>query len=161
LNSFPSLQLKELKDNHSRGQQQQTNVQDRYQELLGSRSNFVFHAVIAVLSFLIFGSVPLVIYGVLINKNYYDEVKLSIVAATSIACIILLTIGKVYTARPPKSYIKTVLYYVIMAVAASGISYIAGKLIKDLLDKFSHSESGFAITMPISDTSMETAWMSY
>ncbi|WJX63464.1 hypothetical protein P8452_48349 [Trifolium repens] len=153
--------LKELKDNHSRGQQQQTNVQDRYQELLGSRSNFVFHAVIAVLSFLIFGSVPLVIYGVLINKNYYDEVKLAIVAATSIACIILLTIGKVYTARPPKSYIKTVLYYVIMAVAASGISYIAGKLIKDLLDKFSHSESGFAITMPISDTSMETAWMSY
>ncbi|CAJ2652356.1 unnamed protein product [Trifolium pratense] len=153
--------LKELKDNHSRGQQQQTNIQDRYQEQLGSRSNFVFHAVIAVLSFLIFGSVPLIIYGVLINKNYYDEVKLAIVAATSVACIILLTIGKVYTARPPKSYIKTVLYYVTMALAASGISYIAGKLIKDLIDKFSHSESGFAITMPISETSMETAWMSY
>ncbi|GAU10025.1 hypothetical protein TSUD_244750 [Trifolium subterraneum] len=153
--------LKELKDNHSRGQQLQTNVQDRYQEQLGSRSNFVFHAVIAVLSFLIFGSVPLIIYGVLINKNYYDDVKVAIVAATSVACIILLTIGKVYTARPPKSYIKTVLYYVIMALAASGISYIAGKLIKDLLDKFSHSESGFAITMPISDTSMETTWMSY
>ncbi|AES98434.2 hypothetical protein MtrunA17_Chr5g0428711 [Medicago truncatula] len=152
--------LKELKDSHSRGQQLQTNVQDRYQELLGNRSNFVFHAVIAVFSFLIFGSVPLIIYGILINKNYYDEVKLAIVAATSVACIILLTVGKVYTRRPPKSYIKTVLYYVTMALAASGLSYIAGKLFKDLLEKFNHSESGFAINMPISDTSMETTWMS-
>ncbi|CAK8537753.1 unnamed protein product [Lathyrus sativus] len=151
--------LKDLKDSHARGEQLQSNARDRYQELLGQRSNFVFHAVIAVFSFLIFGSVPLIIYGVLINKNYYDEVKLAIVAASSVACIILLTIGKVYTQRSPKSYFKTVLYYVSMALAASGLSFIAGKLIKDLIDKFSKSESGFAIAMPIADT--KTAWMSY
>ncbi|XP_050904766.1 membrane protein of ER body-like protein isoform X3 [Lathyrus oleraceus] len=151
--------LKDLKDSHARGEQVQSNARDRYQELLGQRSNFVFHAVIAVFSFLIFGSVPLIIYGVLINKSYYDEVKLAIVAASSVACIILLTIGKVYTQRPPKSYFKTVLYYVSMALAASGLSFIAGKLIKDVIDKFSKSESGFAIAMPISDT--KTAWMSY
>ncbi|KAL5102472.1 hypothetical protein RYX36_006799 [Vicia faba] len=150
--------LKDLKDSHARGQQLQSNARDRYQELLGQRSNFVFHAVIAVFSFLLFGSVPLIIYGVLINKNYYDEVKLAIVAASSVACIILLTIGKVYTQRPPKSYFKTVLYFVSMALAVSGLSYIAGELIKDLIDKFSKSESGFAIAMPISDT--KTAWMS-
>ena len=119
----------------------------------------MLHVVVAVLSFLIFGSVPVVIYGLLINKNYYAEVKLAAVAATSFLCIILLAIGKVYTKRPPKSYVKTVIYYVTLALAASGVSYIGGNLIKDLLEKFTHSESGFAITMPISDT--EPAWMSY
>lgn len=151
-----------MKNDNSGGEQQpQTNAQDRYQELLGRRANFVFHAVVAILSFLIFGSVPLIIYGVLINKNYYDEVKLAIVAATSVACIILLAIGKAYTRRPPKFYTKTVLYYVTMALATSGLSYIAGNLVKDLLEKFRHSESGFAITMPITNTSVEPAWMSY
>ncbi|KAK7385462.1 hypothetical protein VNO78_31183 [Psophocarpus tetragonolobus] len=150
-----------LKNDHFGEDQTQMNVQDRYQELLGRRTNFLLHAVVAVLSFLIFGAVPLVIYGILINKNYYNEVKLATVAATSVVCIILLAIGKVYTSRPPKSYIKTVLYYVTLAISAAGVSYIAGNLIKDLLEKLNHPESGFAITMPISDTSTESAWMSY
>ncbi|KAK7301030.1 hypothetical protein RJT34_11885 [Clitoria ternatea] len=153
--------LIDLKSDHSGGNQQQMNLQDRYQELLGRRANFLLHIVVAVISFLIFGSVPLAVYGILINKNYYAEVKLAAVATTSVVCIILLAIGKVYTSRPPKSYIKTVLYFVTLALAASGVSYIVGNLIKDLLEKLNHSESGFVITMPISDTSMQPAWTSY
>ncbi|RDY09826.1 Membrane protein of ER body-like protein, partial [Mucuna pruriens] len=154
--------LIDLKNDHPRGDQTQMNTQDRYQEFLGRRANFLLHVVVAVLSFLIFGAVPLVIYGVLINKNYYTEVKLAAVAASSAVCIILLAIGKVYSSRPPRSYIKTVLYYVTLALAASGVSYIGGNLFKDLLEKHNHSsEPGFAITMPIADTSMESAWMSY
>lgn len=158
---FPFPQLIDLKNGHSGGDQTQMNAQDRYQEVLGHRANFLLHSVVAVLSFLIFGAVPLVIYGLMINKNYYSEVKLATVAATSIVCIILLAIGKVYTSKPPKSYIKTVSYYVTLAISASGISYIAGNIIKDLLEKLNQPESGFAITMPISGTSMESAWMSY
>ncbi|KAG5122549.1 hypothetical protein AAZX31_14G172300 [Glycine max] len=153
--------LIDLKKDNSGGDQTQTNVQDRYQESLGRRENFLLHVVVAVLSFLIFGAFPLVIYGLLINKNYYTEVKLATVAATSIVCIILLAIGKVYTSKAPKSYIKTVLYYVTLAISASGVSYIAGNLIKDFLEKLNQPESGFAITMPISDTSVGSAWMSY
>ncbi|XP_028200797.1 membrane protein of ER body-like protein isoform X4 [Glycine soja] len=153
--------LIDLKKDNSGGDQTQTNVQDRYQESLGRKENFLLHAVVAVLSFLIFGAIPLVIYGLLINKNYYTEVKLATVAATSIVCIILLAIGKVYTSKAPKSYIKTVLYYVTLAISASGVSYIAGNLIKDFLEKLNQPESGFAITMPISDTSVGPAWMSY
>lgn len=103
-------------------------------------------------------------YGFLINKTYKPEVKLAAVAATSLFCILLLAIGKVYTQKPPKSYAKTVLYYLTTAVAASGASYIAGGLAKDLLEKFSHSESGsgFLITMPFSGTgTMDPAWKSY
>lgn len=149
-----------MKNDHSREHETQTVVQDRYQEFLGRRENFLLHAVVVVLSFLIFGAVPLVVYGLLINKNYYTEVKLGVVAATSVVCIILLAIGKVYTGRPPKAYMKTVLYYVTLALATSGVTYIAGDLIKDLLEKLNQPESGFAITMPISDTKTGSTWMS-
>lgn len=86
--------------------------EDRYHNLLGRRANFVPHAIVAVTSFLVFGSVPLAIYGILIAQNYSSEVKVAVVAATSLACIILLATSKVYTQRPPKSHIKTVLHYV-------------------------------------------------
>ncbi|MED6113425.1 hypothetical protein PIB30_070683 [Stylosanthes scabra] len=118
-----------LKNSHSE--------EERYQEQLGARENFLLHAVVAVLSFLIFGYVPLVVYGLQIHKNYYIGVNLAVVLVTSVACIILLAIAKNYTRNPPKSYIKTVLQYVILALATSGVSYIAGDLIKNLLEKLS------------------------
>ncbi|KAL3025965.1 hypothetical protein AAZX31_04G206200 [Glycine max] len=157
-----SHNLIDLKNDHSGEDSLQMNVQDRYQELLGRRANFLLHAVVAVLSFLIFGSVPLVVYGLLIRVHYYEEVKNAAVAATSVVCIILLAIGKVYTSRPPKTYVKTVLQYVTLALATSGISYIVGDLVKDFLEKISGSESVNVLTMPLSDTRrMKQAWMSY
>ncbi|KAK8465278.1 hypothetical protein PHAVU_009G040800 [Phaseolus vulgaris] len=155
--------LIDLKNGHSGGNPLQMNTQqDRYQELLGRRENFTLHAFLAVLSFLIFGSVPLGVYGFFISKNYYGEGNIAAVTATSVVCIILLAMGKAYTSRPPKSYFRTVLHYVSLALATSGISYIAGDLVKDLLEKISGSESGNVLAMPFSDTTrMEPAWMSY
>ncbi|XP_057725315.1 membrane protein of ER body-like protein isoform X2 [Arachis stenosperma] len=151
--------LWELKDDHSGSGTNQMEINDRYQELLGRRSNFLLHVVVAVLSFLIFGSIPIIVYGVLINKNYYTEVKLAAVVTASLLCVILLAIGKVYTKPQPKAYIKTASYYVTMALVVSGISYIVGNLVQDLLEKLTHSDSGFAIAMSNADT--KTAWMSY
>ncbi|KAL4365053.1 membrane protein of ER body-like protein isoform X4 [Arachis hypogaea] len=151
--------LWELKDDHSGSGTNQMEINDRYQELLGRRSNFLLHVVVAVLSFLILGSIPIIVYGVLINKNYYTEVKLAAVVTASLLCVILLAIGKVYTKPQPKAYIKTASYYVTMALVASGISYIVGNLVQDLLEKLTHSDSGFAIAMSNADT--KTAWMSY
>ncbi|XP_052107965.1 membrane protein of ER body 2 isoform X2 [Arachis duranensis] len=151
--------LWELKDDHSGSGTNQMEINDRYQELLGRRSNFLLHVVVAVLSFLILGSIPIIVYGVLINKNYYTEVKLAAVVTASLLCVILLAIGKVYTKPQPKAYIKTASHYVTMALVASGISYIVGNLVQDLLEKLTHSDSGFAIAMSNADT--KTAWMSY
>ncbi|KOM40991.1 hypothetical protein LR48_Vigan04g118900 [Vigna angularis] len=146
--------LTDLKNGHSGGNPSQ----DRYEELLGRRENFTVHAFLAVLSFIIFGSVPLVVYSLLISKHYYDEYNIAAVAASSVVCIILLAMGKAYTSTPPKSYIKTVLHYVSLALATCGVSYIAGDLAKVLLDKISGSESGYVLAMPLSDTTrMEPA----
>jgi len=155
---FSFSQLIDLKNGHSGGNTQQ----DRYEEVLGRRENFTLHAFLAVLSFLVFGSVPIGVYSLLISKHHYDEGTMAGVTATSVVCIILLAMGKAYSSRPPKSYVKTVLYYVSLALATSGISYIAGDLVKDLLHKISGSESGYVLAMPLSDTTtMEPAWMSY
>ncbi|KAK7282466.1 hypothetical protein RIF29_11273 [Crotalaria pallida] len=144
------------------GDPQQINMQDRYQEQLGRRENFLLHIVVAILSFLIFGAIPILVYGLLINKNYYPEVKLAAVAVTSVVCIILLAIGEVYTKRPTKSYTTTLLQYVTLAIAASGVSYIAGGLLDHLLQKFNGPKSGFVLTMPSSGSKRgEPAWLSY
>lgn len=157
------LQLLELRDDKSGDDVRQTNTQEnRYQEQLGRHENFILHAVVAILSFLIFGSVPIVVYGFLIRKNYQTELKLAAVATASMICIILLAAGKVYTKRPPKSYSKTIFYYVTMSLAASGVSYIVGGLIMDFIEKLSNSQSGVAITMPRSGLgTMDAALRSY
>ncbi|XP_028778899.1 membrane protein of ER body-like protein [Neltuma alba] len=153
----------ELKEDDSGGDTEETNKQeDRYQRLLGRRENFVLHAVVTVLSFVVAGAVPVVIYGILIGENYSSEVKVAEVVAASMVCIILLAIGKVYTKRPPKSYAKTLSYYVTLAVATSVVFYVVGQLIKDLIEKLSELESGFAVHMPIlGSAEREPPWTSY
>ncbi|CAL0319595.1 unnamed protein product [Lupinus luteus] len=156
--------LIELRNDHSGGDLQQTNFmqEDRYQAQLGRRANFLLHIVVAILSFLIFGSVPIIVYGLLIHKNYSGELKFAVVAVTSIICIILLAIGKVYTKSTPKSYTTTLLRYVTLALAASGVSYIAGGLIDNLLENFNDPKSGFVLTIPSTGTrSVKPAWVPY
>ncbi|KAL7162971.1 hypothetical protein ACSBR2_039136 [Camellia fascicularis] len=57
--------LWELKNDRYEGVSslQVTERLDKYQELLGRRENFLLHATVAILSFLIFGLLPPVIYG--------------------------------------------------------------------------------------------------
>ena len=151
-----------MRNETSGGASNQMNLQeDRYQELLGRRANFRLHAIIAVLSFVISGLVPPLIYGVLFRKNDNREFKLVVVVATSLVCIIFLAVGKAYTQKPPKSYIRTVVYYVSIALMASGVSYIAGYLIKELLEKFGWFESSSVIIMPFSENRLtKQAWAS-
>jgi hypothetical protein len=136
--------------------------EDRYQELLGRRANFKLHATGAFLSYLIFGSVSPVVYGVLYREIDNREFKLAAVVATSLICIMLLAIGKAHTRKSPKSYIRTVMYYITMALMASGVSYITGNLLKELLEKFGWFESDLAITMPFSEKRPAVpAWASH
>ncbi|KAK9291622.1 hypothetical protein L1049_019571 [Liquidambar formosana] len=155
--------LKELKNDHSGRASNQSNQQvDRYQELLGWRENFILHATVAVLSFLLFGLVPPVIYAFSFRRSDSREFKLAAVMAASLLCIILLALGKGHIQRPPKSYIKNVLYYVSIGLMAAGVSYIVGSLIKELLEKFGWFESGSDVAMPFPESGpVKPAWASY
>lgn len=101
-------------------------------------------------------------YGVLYGEIDNREFKLAAVVATSLICIMLLAIGKAHTRKSPKSYIRTVMYYITMALMVSGVSYITGNLIKELLEKFGWFESDLVITMPFSEKRLTApAWASH
>ncbi|KAK3042800.1 hypothetical protein RJ639_001073 [Escallonia herrerae] len=152
--------LWELKNDHTRGTSYQVAEQvDRYQELLGRRSDFTLHAVIAVLSFLVFGLVPPVVYGFSFRTSDDKELKLLVVAAAALVCITVLAAGKAYVRRPPKSYFKTVVYYFTSGLMVSGVSYAVGILIKKLLEKLGLFESSLAVTLP--QPMQPAAWASY
>ena len=103
---------------------------------------------VAILSFLIFGLVPPVVYGFSFRKSDDKDLKLAAVAGASLVCIILLALGKGHVRKPQRTYFRTVSYYVFLGISASGISYIVGELIKKLLEKLGLFESSSAVSVP-------------
>ena len=134
---------------------------DRYKELLGSRENFLLHTIVVTLSFVVFGLIPPIVYGFSFLKSGNRELKLLAAAAASLLCILVLATGKEYVRRPPKSYVKTIAYYILLGFMASGISYAVGQLIKSLLEKL-HFQSNSPVFQGLSKM-MPTAaeWASY
>ncbi|XP_027337097.1 membrane protein of ER body-like protein [Abrus precatorius] len=127
-------------------------VVDRYNELLGQRENFFLHAFVAILSFIVFGLVPPVVYGFSFLESDDKDFKLAAVAGASLLCITMLSIGKAYIKRPNSylTYFQTVLYYVTTGAVASVLSYLAGDLVKTLVEKLGWFESTppFALQIP-------------
>ncbi|XP_076920205.1 membrane protein of ER body-like protein isoform X1 [Bidens hawaiensis] len=114
-------------------------TEDRYQQLLGQRADFPLHMTVSLLSYLVFGFLPPVIYGF----SFHDkDLKLLTVAAASIVCIMILAAGKAYVQRPPMSYFKTISYYVVFGFMVSGVSYLVGGLIVKLLEKMDVFQDG-------------------
>ncbi|KAL1539821.1 membrane protein of ER body 2-like isoform X4 [Salvia divinorum] len=114
-----------------------TEQEDRYRQVLGRRQNFALHAIVAIISYITFGLVPPVVYGFSFRKSDDKQLKLLMVAAASLVCILVLTVGKAYAQRPPKPYLKTVMTFLILGISVSGVSYAAGGLVERLLEKLS------------------------
>ncbi|KAK2633788.1 hypothetical protein Ddye_028580 [Dipteronia dyeriana] len=159
--------LKELKNDHSEETSNQINVQEgRYQRLLGWEQNFSRHAVVVILSFLIFGLLPPVIYGFSFRKSDDRDLKIAAVAGSSLVCIVLLAVAKGHVQKPPRSYFRTVSYYVSLGVAASGISYVVGDLFEKLMEKLGLFVSSKEVVIPfletdLMNTTMKPAWSSF
>ncbi|KAL6271173.1 hypothetical protein ACE6H2_028084 [Prunus campanulata] len=141
--------LWELKNDESRVPSSQTDENvDRYQKVLGKKDNFLLHASVAILSFIVFGLVPPVVYSFSFRQSNNRDLKMAAVAVASLLCIIILAIGKAYTQKPPK-YIKTLLYYVAIGIGVGGVSYLAGDLIDKLIEKLGWFSSNVSGTLPL------------
>ncbi|XP_019199693.1 PREDICTED: membrane protein of ER body 2-like isoform X2 [Ipomoea nil] len=136
---------------------------DRYGKLLGHRENFVIHAIAIVLSYAVFGLVPPTVYGFSFRKSDDMELKLIAAAAASLLCTIVLATGKVYAQRPPKSYLKTITFYVVLGFVVSGVSFAAGQLINRLLLKLGLFQSSSEVNLfqPGVTPAHKAAWASY
>ncbi|KAG7014526.1 Membrane protein of ER body 1 [Cucurbita argyrosperma subsp. argyrosperma] len=111
---------------------------DSYEEALGDRQHYLLHYTIAILSFLIFGLLPPLVYGFSFRDTDDGDLKLAAVAASSLLCIALLAIAKAYAQRAQnwRAYAKTLVYYITLGFGASGLSYLAGKEFDKLLEQF-------------------------
>lgn len=131
--------------------------------MLGHRENFVIHAIFIVLSYTVFGLVPPTVYGYSFRKSDDKELKLIAAAAASLLCIMVLATGKVYAQRPPKSYLKTVTFYVVLGFMVSGVSFAAGQLMNRLLQKLGLFQSSSEVKLFQSGAipADAAAWASY
>ncbi|XP_055825123.1 uncharacterized protein LOC129893766 isoform X2 [Solanum dulcamara] len=120
---------------------------DRYREQLGRRENFTLHAVLVVLSYIIFGLLPPVTYGFSFRKSDDKDLKIVAVAAASLVCILMLATGKAYVQRAPKPYFKTISTYIILGFTVSGVSYAAGILFNRLLEKLGFFEPSSTVNL--------------
>ncbi|XP_057249457.1 uncharacterized protein LOC104888095 isoform X4 [Beta vulgaris subsp. vulgaris] len=136
---------------------------ERYEDQLGRPGHYVLHAIVAILSYLVFGLLSPVIYGFSFRKSDNKDYKLATLAAASLACITILSIAKAYVRRPPKSYLKTIFYYVVMGFMVSGVGYVAGDLINMLLKKLGVFDPKAPVTMmPVLEAgAMKGPWSSY
>jgi len=110
---------------------------------LGRRRKYRLHMVVAILSYILFGLLPPVIYGLSFRMSNNRENKMMAVAAASLMCIGLLAIAKAHVKRP-RTYIATLLYYLSIGFSSSGLSYVAGVLITRLLAHFGLINQGGA-----------------
>lgn len=106
--------------------------------------------IVAVISYLIFGLLPPVIYGFSFRKSDNREYKLIVIAAASLLCIALLAISKAHV-RLEKDYFKCLTYYIGLGVTASGLSFVAGVLIHQFLDKLGLFDPQTNVPAPPSD----------
>lgn len=129
---------------------------------LGRRSKYQLHMVIAILSYILFGLLPPVIYGLSFRTSDNRENKMLVVAAVSLLCIALLAIGKAHVKRP-RTYFTTLLYYLSIGFSGSGLSYVAGVLITKLLAHFGIIDQGGASAPAPPGLSFPeaAAWASY
>ncbi|XP_023004151.1 uncharacterized protein LOC111497568 isoform X3 [Cucurbita maxima] len=138
---------------------------DRYEVVLGNRENYVLHCTLAIISFILFGLVPTLVYALTFTKSNNKDFKLAAAVGASFLCIILLAIGKASIQRPKNwdAYAKTVATYIVIAAWAGSFSYMAGdlldKFIKKYNDWFERSRSAFKLNLPLPEMSLaESAW---
>ncbi|KAL8151348.1 hypothetical protein V2J09_021156 [Rumex salicifolius] len=128
---------------------------ERYEEVLGQPGHFTLHSVVAVVSYLVFGLIPPLVYGFSFRESDVRDHKLIVVASASLVCILLLALAKAHTRAPPsRAYTKTLTYYVALWVMVCGVSYAAGELLDFLLQKLGLFESTTSI-------GIFTPWVSY
>ncbi|KAG1360796.1 membrane protein of ER body-like protein [Cocos nucifera] len=157
--------LFELRNAQDEATDQNGEPAGRYWEVLGRRANFKLHATVAILSYLLVGIMPPLVYGFSFRESNNTEYKLIAVAAAGLLCISLLAIGKAHV-KPQKAYIKYLLSYLSLGVSASGLSYVAGLMIGRLLEKLGLFENNASASAPPSTiyrdiSSTVPAWSSY
>ena len=96
------------------------------------------------------------VYGFSFYESDNRELKLAAIAAASLLCITLLAIVKTYIQKPTEwyNYITNILYCLVIGLGVFGISFLAGYLVKKLIEKLGWFESSVAATLSLPKMSL-------
>ncbi|KAG7025428.1 Membrane protein of ER body-like protein, partial [Cucurbita argyrosperma subsp. argyrosperma] len=107
---------------------------DPYEEAFGDRQNYLLHYTAIILSFLLIGLLPPLVYSFSFRHTDGNNLKLAVVGVTSLLCIALLAIAKAYVRKPLHKYVKTLVCYIVLGLGVFGLSYLGGKVLGKLLE---------------------------
>jgi hypothetical protein len=88
-----------------------------------------FNGSLAIVSYLIFGSLAAITYAFSFRKSDDRLYKFIATSAVSLVCIILLALGKARISK--KSYIRTVTLYIVTGFWSVVVGFFAGEYIKN------------------------------
>ncbi|KAL8232934.1 hypothetical protein R6Q57_002712 [Mikania cordata] len=129
--------LWDLSDDCYKDDSSNNEAANKYKELLGQVDYFPLHVFFAILSFLVFGMVPPVAYGLSFHETNDKDYTIMVVAIASLVCVALLAIFKAYINKCRVfEYFKTVVYHITAAVSVSGLSYVAGNMLTRLMEEY-------------------------
>lgn len=139
LNSMTNFQIsKHWKSGQESGPDEQREEEvDRYEQVFGDRKNYRLHLTVAILSFLIFGLVPPLLYGFTFRKPEDKFLKIPTVTIVSVLCIGLLGVGKAYIEKPENClvYVHIIGGCIADAIGTSAVTTLGGELIQNYVDR--------------------------
>ncbi|XP_076950787.1 membrane protein of ER body-like protein [Bidens hawaiensis] len=136
------------KDDSSQGSNKEAT--SKYRELLGQVNYFPLHTFFAILSYLVFGMVPPIAYGLSFHETNDKDLTLLVVAIMSLLCVSVLAIFKAYINKCTIfEYFKIVVYYITTTISVAGLSYVAGNLITRLMEEYGLFETSSSGAMSL------------
>ncbi|KAL0798365.1 hypothetical protein Bca101_053540 [Brassica carinata] len=105
-----------------------------YEHFLGNKDNVKLHCIVVVVSFIFFGVIPLLFYGLSFKITDNGHYEAAVFVAASLLCVITLSFGKAHAFKKEK--LKTVAVYTGIAIGASAFSFDASQHVRDLLEKY-------------------------
>ena len=139
LNSISNLQISKhwINGQESGADEQREEEVDTYEQVFGDRQNHRLHLTVAIISFLILGLVPPLLYGFTFRKPEDKFLKIPTVTIVSVLCIGLLGVGKAYIEKPENClvYVHIIGGCIADAIGTSAVTTFGGELIQNYIDQ--------------------------
>ena len=139
LNSISNLQISKhwINGQESGADEQREEEVDTYEQVFGDRQNHRLHLTVAIISFLILGLVPPLLYGFTFRKPEDKFLKIPTVTIVSVLCIGLLGVGKAYIEKPENClvYVHIIGGCIADAIGTSAVTTFGGELIQNYVDR--------------------------
>lgn len=126
-----------MKKHESRQDEPEDREAERYEDVFGDRKNYGLHFTVAILSFVLFGLVPPLVYGFTFCKPEDKILKIPTVTIVTVFCTGLLGVGKAYIQKATNcvEYVNIIGKCIVDAIGTSVLTTLGGDLIEKYFEQ--------------------------